>query len=118
MLPWCPGPAGASRPATTACRCRLVIKSSKCTGTSSLLTGFRLGLGVLGTDGVGDPLVRDVSLPVDAMGVDLQQDRDVVPGGLGEWNQCLVIASSVPGLEYPSRNARRGIFMCPAPLTA
>ena len=46
----------------------------------SLVAGFGLGLGVLGAEGVGDPLVRGVSLPVDAVGVDLQQDRDAVPG--------------------------------------
>lgn len=46
----------------------------------SLVTGFGLGLGVLGAEGVGDPLVRGVSLPVDTMSVDLQQNRDVAPG--------------------------------------
>jgi hypothetical protein len=36
--------------------------------------------GVLCSGGVGDPLVRGVGLPVDAVGVDLQQDCDAVPG--------------------------------------
>ena len=31
------------------------------------------------SEGVGDLLVRGISLPVDALGVDLQQDRDAVP---------------------------------------
>jgi len=38
------------------------------------------GLGVLGAEGVGDALVGGVGLTVDAVGVDLEQDRDAVPG--------------------------------------
>jgi hypothetical protein len=37
-------------------------------------------LGVLNAEGVGDPLVRGIGLAVDAVRVDLQQDRDAVPG--------------------------------------
>ena len=40
----------------------------------SLISGFGFGPGVLDAEGVGDPLVRGVSLPVDAVRVDLQQD--------------------------------------------
>jgi hypothetical protein len=32
-------------------------------------------------DGVGDALVGGISLPVDAVGLDFQQDGDAVPGG-------------------------------------
>jgi hypothetical protein len=37
----------------------------------SLIAGFGLGLGALNAEGVGDPLVRGISLPVDAVRVDL-----------------------------------------------
>ena len=48
----------------------------------SLAAGSGLRLGVLDAEGVGDPLVRGVSLPVDAVGVDLQQDKE--PGTAGD----------------------------------
>ena len=38
---------------------------------------------VLGAEGVGDALVGGVGLPVDAVGVDLEQDSDAVPGAAG-----------------------------------
>ena len=62
----------------------------------SLVTGFGLGLGVLGAEGVGDPLVRGASLPVDAVRVDLQQDRDAQ-------TEALIRESGVPALIF--RNA-------------
>jgi hypothetical protein len=34
----------------------------------------------LGAEGVGDALVRGVGLPIDAVGVDLEEDRDAVVG--------------------------------------
>src|SRR5690242_17204708 len=40
--------------------------------------GFRLG--VPGAEGVGDALVGGIRLPVDAVRVDLEQDRNAVPG--------------------------------------
>jgi hypothetical protein len=48
----------------------------------SLITGFGFGPGVLDAEGVGDPLVRGVSLPVDAVRVDLQQDGAGTSGGM------------------------------------
>ena len=50
----------------------------------SLVARLGPGLGVLGAEGVGDPLVSGISLAVDAVGVDLQQDRDTVPGPAGD----------------------------------
>jgi len=44
----------------------------------------RLRLCVLDAEGVGDALVGCVGLPVDAVGVDLQQDRDAVPSPAGD----------------------------------
>jgi hypothetical protein len=45
----------------------------------------QFGLGVLGTDGVGDALVvGGISLPVDAVGVDLEQDGDAAPSAAGD----------------------------------
>jgi hypothetical protein len=49
----------------------------------SLVTGFGLEPGVLGAESVGDPLVRGIGLTVDPVRVDLQQDRDAVPGPAG-----------------------------------
>ena len=43
--------------------------------------GSDFGPGVLDAEGVGDPLVRGVSLPVDAVRVDLQQDGAGTSGG-------------------------------------
>jgi hypothetical protein len=56
----------------------------------------RTRAGVLGAEGVGDPLVRGVSLPVDAVRVDLQQDRDAQ-------TEALIRESGVPALIF--RNA-------------
>jgi hypothetical protein len=47
----------------------------------SLIT--RVLLGVLSSESVGNPLVRGISLPVDAVGANLQQDRDAVSGPAG-----------------------------------
>jgi hypothetical protein len=54
------------------------------------------GLGLCAAEGIGDALAGGISLPVDAVGVDLQQDRDVMPGCSSEWNQRPAFASSVP----------------------
>ena len=58
-----------------------------------------LGLGVLGAEGVGDALVGGIGLPVDAVGVDLQQDRDAVPGPAGD------LGRGHPGVQ-PQRHRR------------
>jgi hypothetical protein len=42
-------------------------------------------LGLLDTEGVGDALVGCISLPVDPVGVDLEQDRDAVTGAAGDF---------------------------------
>jgi hypothetical protein len=44
----------------------------------------RAFLGVLGAEGLGDALVGGGGLAVDAVGVDLEQDRDAVPGAAGD----------------------------------
>lgn len=44
--------------------------------------------GVLDGEGTGDALVGGSSLPVDAVGADLEQDRDAVAGGLTRWRLC------------------------------
>ena len=62
-----------------------------------LLAGAGLGLG--GAEGVGDALVGGVGLPVDAVGVDLQQDRDAVPGAAGD------LGRGHPGVQ-PQRHRR------------
>ena len=46
--------------------------------------GFGLRPGVLSTEGGGDPLVGGIGLTVDAVGVDLEQDGDAVPGAAGD----------------------------------
>ena len=54
------------RPSARLLASDLALQDSCSNFIVSLVIGFRLGLGVLGTEGVGDPLVRGVSLPVDA----------------------------------------------------
>ena len=44
----------------------------------------RVFLGVAGAEGLGDPLVGGILLPVDAVRVDLEQDRDALPGAAGD----------------------------------
>jgi hypothetical protein len=44
------------------------------------LVAAGFGLGVLGTEGGGDALVGGVSLTVDSVGIDLEQDHDAVAG--------------------------------------
>jgi len=39
---------------------------------------------VLAAEGVGDALVGGVGMAVDAVGVDLEQDDDAVPGAAGD----------------------------------
>ncbi len=51
------------------------------------------GLSVLKAEGVGDALVGGVGLPVDAVGVDLEQDGDAVPGTAGD------VGGGHPGVE-------------------
>ena len=41
---------------------------------------FRISPSILAAERVGDALAGGISLPVDAVGVDLEQDRDAVPG--------------------------------------
>jgi hypothetical protein len=50
-------------------------------GSGRLLTGFFV---ILGAEAIGDTLAGSVSLPVDAVGVDLQQDSGAVPGAAGD----------------------------------
>jgi hypothetical protein len=45
---------------------------------------IRLRRSVLGAEGVGDELVGGVSLSVDAVGIDLEEDRDAVPRPAGD----------------------------------
>ena len=54
---------------------------------------------VLGAESVGDALVGCVGLAVDAVGVDLQQDRDAVPGAAGD------LGRGHPGVQ-PQRHRR------------
>jgi hypothetical protein len=62
----------------------------------SLVTGFGLGPAVLSAERIGDPLVRGISLPVDAVRVDLQQD----------------------GIEYRVASRGRSHLACPAARTS
>src|SRR5208337_2290813 len=50
---------------------------------------------VLAAEGVGDALVGGVGLAVDAVGVDLQQDGDAVPGAAGD------LGGGHPGVPAP-----------------
>jgi hypothetical protein len=52
-------------------------------GSGRLLTGFLVIPVILGAEAIGDALVGGVGLPVNAVRVDLQQDRDAVPGAAG-----------------------------------
>jgi len=60
------------------------LRCSRCHLTFAVFPAARVGLGVLGAEGVGDALVGGISLPVDAVRVDLEQDGDAVPGPAGE----------------------------------
>jgi hypothetical protein len=62
----------------------------------------RAGLGLGGAEGVGDALVGGVGLPVDAVGVNLEQDRDAVPGPAGD----LVCPNAIP-MRMPVRLVSR-----------
>jgi hypothetical protein len=62
-----------------------------------LVTGVLLG--VLGAEGFGDALVGGGGLAVDAVGVDLQQDRDAVPGAARD------LGGGHPGVQ-PQRHCR------------
>jgi hypothetical protein len=70
----------------------------------ALVTGAGLGLG--DNEGIGDALVDGISLPVDAVGVALQQDRDAVPIGVGGPLLVLVRLSKQPlRLRCPASSA-------------
>src|SRR3984957_14537537 len=57
----------------------------------------RAGLALGGAEGGGNALLGGVGLPVDAVGVDLEQDGDTVPGAAGD------LGSGHPGVE-PQRD--------------
>ena len=73
------GPAGAvtltvpARIPALTCHFRMPARCRRCLVT-------RVFLGVLGAEGLGDALVGGGGLAGDAVGVDLEQDRDAVPG--------------------------------------
>jgi hypothetical protein len=69
------------------------LRRSRCHFTFAVFFVPRFGLGVLAAEGVGDALVRGISLAVDAVRVDLQQDRDAVPGPAGD------LGRGHPGVE-------------------
>jgi hypothetical protein len=54
---------------------------------------------LLGTESIGDPLVGGIRVPIDAVGVDLQQDRDAAPGAAGD------LGGRHPGVQ-PQRHRR------------
>jgi hypothetical protein len=56
------------------------LRRSRCHFTFAVFLVPRFWLGVLGAEGIGDALVCGIGLPVDAVGADLEQDRDAVPG--------------------------------------
>ncbi|MGH3274444.1 MAG: hypothetical protein ACRDNZ_09020, partial [Streptosporangiaceae bacterium] len=66
-------------------------------GSGCLLVSFIVTRLIGGAEGVGDALVGGMGLPVDAVGVDLQQDRDAVPGAAGA-SADLAGRSGPPGL--------------------
>jgi len=59
---------------------------------------FRISPSILAAERVGDALAGGISLPVDAVGVDLEQDRDAVPGPAGD------LGGGHPGVE-PQRDS-------------
>src|SRR6185437_13111584 len=60
------------------------LRRSRCHFTVAACLVPRFWLGVLGAEGVSDALVRGIGLAVDAVGVDLEQDGDAVPGAAGD----------------------------------
>ena len=66
-----------------------------------------------GAEGVGDPLVRGVSLPVEAVGVDLRQNRDAVPGPAGGLGGPHSLSSATPN-QARGTKPRRGASIQPA----
>jgi hypothetical protein len=56
----------------------------------------RARAGCPGCRGRGDPLVRGISLPVDAVGVDLQQDRHAAPGPAGDLGRAPLSSAAAP----------------------
>src|SRR6185437_2135135 len=73
------------------------LRRSRCHFTVAACLVPRFWLGVLGAEGVSDALVRGIGLAVDAVGVDLQQDRDAVPSAARDFG------GGHPGVE-PQRN--------------
>ena len=69
--------ARAARPATPAWP---PFCGSGCLLAAAIFLAAGAGLRLLGAESVGDALVGGISLPVDAVRVDLQQDGDAVPG--------------------------------------
>jgi hypothetical protein len=63
------------------------------------IAGSRAVVCLGGAEGVGDALVHGISLPVDAVRVDLQQDRDAVPGAPRD------LGGGHPGVQ-PQRHRR------------
>ena len=61
--------------------------------------------GVLGAEGIGDALVGGTVLAVDAVGVDLEQHRDAVPGAAGDYSHGHAASSQ---LACPTWTARAG----------
>lgn len=72
------------------------------TSSSSL----RPGSATLVPTGIGDALVRRVGLSVDAVGVDLEHDYDVVPGVAGHPGQSCLQSEAAPP-RYGRRNSAR-----------
>jgi hypothetical protein len=60
------------------------LRRSRCLLAVAVFLAAGFWLGVLGAEGVGDALVGGISLPVDAVGVDLEQYGDAVPGPAGD----------------------------------
>ena len=73
------------------------LRRSRCLLAVAVFLVPRFGLGVLGAEGVGDALVGGVGLAVDAVGLDLEQDGDAVPGAAGD------LGGGYPGVE-PQRH--------------
>ena len=92
---------GTGRP-PDAC---LLLASSGCLLAAVVIFTAGAGLGLGGGEGVGDALVGGISLAVDAVGVDLEQDSDAVPGAAGD------LGRRHPGVQ-PQRHRRVPQVVC------
>ena len=103
------GPAADGRPGSTERRggqralpAPAIPAWSPFCGSGCLLAAVFLaagaGLGLLRAESVGDALVGGIRLTVDAVRVDLQQDRDAVPGPASD------LGGGHPGVE-PQRDS-------------